>query len=172
MPSEPRWVWAFDAGVNRVAFGAGDSERELPVHLADCEIKHEKGADRATKMWNLARTLPAWIAPLVEPFPPLAVWVEVPTGRPNPSLYGAYGVLLASIRGALTSLYEFPVAIMPIEPSLWKKHAIGKGNAPREAVHAWARAEGVDHPSGDVLDVYGILTGGMCLLGHPPPGKD
>jgi Holliday junction resolvasome RuvABC endonuclease subunit len=161
------WVWGCDPSSKHVAFAAleRDGDRREFFQL---DVLHQLGTSRAEKLWNIAQALPAFIIPHAKQCPPMCVYVEVPAGRPNPTLTGAYGVIIAALWGTLSALYQHPVSVWSIDSRTWKKAAIGKGNASKEVIHAWARAEGVDHPSGDILDAFGIATAGLLELGGNP----
>ena len=159
------WVWGVDVSINHVAFMALREGEKFPFQL---DMAHAKGAQRPQKLHALSVALPPFVQMHAALRPPLAVWVELPGGRPNPSLVGAYGVILASIWGALAPLNEWPTAVYSISSSDWKKKAIGKGNASKEIILDWARSAGFEHDSADVIDAYGVATAAMIELGREP----
>jgi Holliday junction resolvasome RuvABC endonuclease subunit len=161
------WVWGCDPSSKHVAFAAlerGGDRREF----FQLDVLHASGTARPEKLWNIAQALPGFVMPFARSHPPLCVYVELPGGRPNPTLVGAYGVIIAALWGTLSAIFPHPVSVFSISSADWKSAAIGKGNASKEVIHAWARAEGVDHPSGDILDAFGIATAGLLELGGNP----
>lgn len=159
------WVWGCDPSSKHVAFMALTETERFAFQL---DLQHAPGSQRPEKLWNIRQTLGPFVHMHAAVRPPLCVWVELPGGRPNPTLVGAYGVIIAELWGALAALYSHPVSVLTISSSDWKKLAIGKGNASKDVILEWARAKGFEHDSGDVIDAYGVATAGMVQLGREP----
>jgi Holliday junction resolvasome RuvABC endonuclease subunit len=54
---------------------------------------------------------------------------------------------------------------MPVAVPTWKKEAMGKGNARKPEIMAWARANGYRGALQDAADAWGIATAALVLAG-------
>ncbi|HEY5708596.1 MAG TPA: hypothetical protein VIS51_04310 [Solirubrobacterales bacterium] len=149
-------VWGVDVGLKHIACVAIGDRGTVPWQI---DLKYPSTFRLPDKLALMHIQLLTWWPELWATVSPDMVWVEQPAGRfTNPSLYAAWGIVQASLREGLAPLTNYPTPILPIVPSEWKKIAIGRGDANKEAIMAWAREEGFQHASGDVIDAYGIAT--------------
>lgn len=98
--------------------------------------------------------------------PPVAVWIEQPTGRhPKPSLGNMAGVAAAAIYNALHDHYGLECPVFFIAVSEWKKAATGKGNATKDEVSVWAsNVFGKKARTEDESDALAIGYAGQSMM--------
>jgi hypothetical protein len=149
-------VWGLDVSTRRIAVGviqgvALNTEPEVGWFSHEVEQFDKNPARRLARMLE---TLPAFLDRLGGVAPPVAVLVEQPYGqgksRPHPQSYYVVGVTLALLGQA------FPDArIDVVEPTSWKRDALGegKGFAKKPVLLAWARTV-IDYP-GDCRKCHG-----------------
>lgn len=153
-PHPDHWIWGIDLSTTAV---------DLVVVNHQGEYQHIPSLARGTVtvperlLAQLDQTT-QFATAMASHFPPLAVYVELPTGlHPNPPLMMACGVVQAALERALQT-QPHRVGIHTIAVSAWKKAAVGNGNASKEAVLAWARALGYDGDRQDGADALGVAT--------------
>lgn len=148
------YVWGVDVAVSKLAFGFAalgwTTVESEPLHF-DRELRGGRRLglmDRKLRMWarNTATT-----------FPPVAVFVEQPSGRfRNLELAYAAGVVQAALFEALG------VEVLTITSGEWKRAAVGNGKASKPQVGAWVRRR-VD---GDVFDEDQCDAVGIAFAGR------
>ena len=130
------YVWAVDLSTLAldVAFVADDGRWQVNgAVFTPCADKPRRLVEQTERVRTFADAM-------ADHFPPLAVFVELPTGRhPSPWLMMTCGAVLAGLSLALRTRYAHPVTIRTVAVSSWKKQVVGAGNASKEAVLAWAR---------------------------------
>lgn len=105
-------------------------------------------------------------------YPPIAVCVERPTGRyPSPHLSYATASVLLGLHRALKDRFAYPVSVILVAITEWKKKAIGRGNASKDEVMEWAVSTWpqLDDMTQDDADALGIATYGLASLETAPP---
>ncbi len=157
LPGQDEWVWGVDVHARKiaVAFVAPDGH-EVRSLIVDQGLLI--GSRLLATLWAEVRELAAVWA---DSYPPLTVWVERPTGGyPNPPLDHAVGVTLAALYAALEHLYLHPVPVNLIPIGVWKKLAVGHGNASKQQTLNWAREHGYQGFDCDEADAFAIATAG------------
>jgi hypothetical protein len=151
------YVWTVDISMAKQAFGFA-ALPSGPVFTAelDCKTKLKDGARLAhiqTKAESFAqvyRTL----------FPPHVVFVEQPSGG-HINLQLCYAC--SAIQIALSRVLDCTVWTMP--SATWKKRTVGNGNAPKDAVLAWAMLhQGAPFVSQDSADTYCMALVGQRMI--------
>lgn len=154
--------WGMDVSTRRLAVAIVDADGWEDVDTLEYG-KTEPGAQRLSRIFH---TTAAYVGRLAVDHPPVCVWVEQPTGRhPAPTLVHAVGVVMAATYSALSELYPFPVSVLGIGVSEWKAVTVGRGNASKQDIAAWAAGIGYDGTSQDEADAIGIALGGLALMG-------
>ena len=147
-------VWGLDISTKCVAVAIVRDGRG-PVFDTTPLKSHLKGAQRlhaAHKSMTLA------VKTLKDPYPPDAVFVEMPAGKHvPPTLIHHVGVVLAALGGLRCPVVELTV-------SGWKELALGQGNASKEKILLWAIGEGYRGHSQDEADALGVAVAGCVLL--------
>jgi Holliday junction resolvasome RuvABC endonuclease subunit len=156
------WVWGIDPSVLRLAFafcevgGRRIAWRSMVNPKADA-----RGAERLAELEALTYTATRLFA---REYPPRLVMVEQPAGRSrSPETYFAAGVMEAASYSALANMYDTPVEFRRIVPPSWKLAALGKGNADKKEIAAWAKRHGCEGTQ-DVADALGIAVAGRSAI--------
>jgi Holliday junction resolvasome RuvABC endonuclease subunit len=152
------FVWAVDVAVEHLSFAfAEHPEGPITTESLLCDSEFREGQ----RLGLLDRQVRIFAQQRASSYPPAVVWVEQPSGRfAKPQLMYAAGVVQAALFEALAC----PVWSVPV--SKWKQWSVGKGNASKGDVMAWA----VDHAGDwfdcqDEADAYAIAYAGRAMLG-------
>lgn len=159
--------WGMDVSTRRLALAAV-WENEFKVHTLNA-VGNLTGAERLAELYESTRF---WVGVTAAAYPPTIVFVEQPVGRfLSPPLLHAVGVTMGATYAALAALYAFPVSVIPVGVTEWKKAAIGNHLASKSQIMAWAQSYGYTGSSQDEADALGIAVGGRALMGLPatPP---
>lgn len=154
-PSFPSdgFAWGVDVGKRRIAIGAG---RPGKVYVDE---RHRGGAGEpeAASLIELEKLAFHFAMDLIDEYPPVAVAVEIPFAKHQPTKMGSYyGAVVLGIHHALSKA-EHVADLWAVESTAWKKHVIGKGNAPKAQVREWAKAwTGAELASEDAADAVAI----------------
>jgi Holliday junction resolvasome RuvABC endonuclease subunit len=134
-------LWGIDCSTRRIALGVvqGRGPAEPPeIGWFSLNLPVLKGAARLA---HLHDALPPFFSKVAAVAPPAGVLVEQPFGqgkaRPHPQSYYVVGVVLCALGLDFGELG--PVEV--VEPSSWKKYAMGEGHgfAKKPAILAWAQ---------------------------------
>lgn len=158
-------VWGVDTGLSRTTLcglrvaGGGGFFHRVATDKAEGDI--------AERLRLLRERTIAGAQALADSVIPEAVFIERPTGSfPNPHLDWACGVATMAAHEALMDLYGAAPPIAHVAVSTWKKATVGRGNAQKIEVLAWAQAHdpiaGVDQ---DAADAYCIASYGVATCG-------
>ncbi len=128
----------------------GTVERTLMV-----EVPGKLAADRFDRLASWSST---WIA--ASPDGDLVVIEGLPFVKSRAG-FSALAQVLGMLRAACVR-HERPYVVVP--GSDWKKGLGLSGNANKDAVCAWAEAEGFVNPSQDLTDAYCIARYGLQLV--------
>lgn len=132
------WCWGIDVAVGHLAFGFVqiDGRDHQPYRWNSVQIPKEP--DLGERLLHHQARTESFVAAIREHFPPVAVVLELPTGRfPSPPLAGAWAATLMGLRRQLPQPY---LLASDITPPMWKKGVGLKGNAGKEDVLAHAQA--------------------------------
>ena len=159
------YVWGVDLSTKAldVAFVADDGRWQVnSCVFAPCDDKPRRLVEQMRRTERFADAM-------ADHFPPLAVFVELPTGRhPSPWLTMSCGAVLTGLSIALRERYAHPVSIRTIAVSAWKKRVLGNGNASKDAVMAWAQANGYESDRQDGADALAVAAFGAHECGWRP----
>lgn len=147
------YLWGVDVGFESTTIAAIEGER---VHFG--RPRPDDGPLPA-RLESLAFQTECVAAGMAESFPPLCVVVEQPFGSHRAAnLFYATGAVLIGLQRALRDRYAHPVSIFQITGPEIKKQVIGRGNALKGDVMAWAaeRADGAHGWSEHEADAYVI----------------
>lgn len=165
MSPTPDWIWGVDIAACRFDLAFVHRDGQYQTNAVACD--ESRPAQRLAQLFHSTRTFAKLMA---QPFPPLIVYVERPTGaHPNPALDHAAGVAQAAIYDGLSDVFRFPVDVLLVPTSTWKKAVLGHGNATKEAIYAWAAAHGYRGVQ-DGADALGVaaFAAQECNFGTGP----
>jgi Holliday junction resolvasome RuvABC endonuclease subunit len=149
------YVWGIDPAVSRLAFAFADLDGER-VEVETLHVGND--ATEGERLGLLDRQVRICARQLAGTYPPVAVWVEQPSGRfRNLTLTYAVGVLQAALFETLA------VPVWTIPSSAWKLRTVGVGNAAKAQVMTWAeRVATVDGQ--DEADAVAIAWAGRLMV--------
>ncbi len=125
------------------------------------EVKGRRADDRLPKLYQAAKQ--EFKDFQFEETPPAWVYVEGPIVGPN---MAASLVQARSIGLVEAALMNVDARYSLVSNAIWKKETIGKGNATKEQIKAWALAHGVeDGLKQDFYDAYCIAVWGLRAFG-------
>ena len=150
------FVWAVDPGLSRLAVAFADiTAMGVAVETLVTRTTEREGA----RLGLLDRQLRIAGRQWASRFPPVAVWVEQPSGRfTNLQLAYCCGVVQAALFEALAC------PVWSIASSAWKRRTVGVGNATKPQVSAWVERLGVDVVSHDEADAVAMACAGRAML--------
>ena len=153
-------VWGVDVSTRRVAFAAVREGAAPDFTVAQFPACWQPAGawdpGRVDMMAQLVVAVSAKFAKRTGT--PDVVVVETPTGRhPKPRLWFAAGA-------TLVGLMEFAPFVSTIPVATWKKHSVGRGNATKPEILAWAQAHGLPNRDQDLADALGVAVGGRALI--------
>lgn len=151
------YVWGVDVAVSKVAFGFA----ALGWTTVESETVHfDRELRGGRRLGLMDRRLRMWARNTAKVFPPVAVFVEQPSGRwRNPELAYAAGVVQAALFEALG------VEVVTITSGEWKKATVGTGKATKQQVGAWVRRfVDPDVFDEDQCDAVGIAFAGRLRV--------
>lgn len=147
------FYWGVDVGMNSTAIAclpATDGEPHLMAPRAGEGTLPER-------LDELMASTERCAGQLCSDCPPMIVLVEKPTGKfVKPHLIYAVGIVTLALHRALKDRFIYPVSVIQIGVSEWKKGTVGKGNATKSDVADWARSrwdwlEGITQDEADAL---------------------
>lgn len=148
-------VWGFDLSTSRIALAVLDGRPDAPPELGWFSLDVQQLDKGPHRLRQLQDDLDPWLERIRSAAMPRLVAVEQPFGqgkaRPQPQSYYVVAILLAKLARMLE--HNAPVGV--IEPTSWKKDALGEGNgfAKKGHVLRWAREHG--YP-GDCSKCHGL----------------
>jgi Holliday junction resolvasome RuvABC endonuclease subunit len=159
-------VWGVDVSTKSidVAILCGDGSWQTnAIMVYDQTVATSKHGRRLNIIRErCATTAAAW----AQHFPPIAVYVERPTGaHPKPILTMAAGAALMGFEEGLREAFAHPVTCFLVAVSEWKKPIVGNGNASKEMVLARARELGYEGERQDPADALCIAHFGARETG-------
>jgi hypothetical protein len=161
------WAWGIDPAAQGAWF-AFTRPDTMPIHVGVEPLKRKGSAPIPDDLAELSARLRTFIPAMIEHYPPVAAYIEMPTGRyPNKRLDYAAGVITQHLATLCA-----PARVHTVTPPGWKKVVLGAGQglAPKEAVMARALElgyrPGVRGPVQDEADAVCIAA--MCMLEHLP----
>lgn len=157
MTPATEYVWGIDPAVGKVAFAfasLGDDSIVVETLITANDEREGK------RLGWLDRQVRIYARQIASTYPPAVVWVEQPSGRfPNLPLTYAVGVIQAALFEAL----EVPV--WSVTSGMWKKTALGYGNASKAQVSAWVANDlRLDANSQDEADACAIAWAGRDMF--------
>jgi Holliday junction resolvasome RuvABC endonuclease subunit len=156
MSAPEEYVWGVDVAVQHLAFAFAPVDNGPIVTET---LTAGTDAREGQRLGLLDRQVRIYAQQVAVSFPPQCVWVEQPTGRfPKPQLMYAAGVVQAALFEALAC----PVWTIPV--ATWKQRTVGKGNATKSDVFAWATGRLPAIESQDEADAYCIAAAGRAML--------
>jgi hypothetical protein len=127
--------WGVDPSTKKVAIGwTGSMCGARSVLIPD-----SRDGDRLARIYRATHQL---VLELSRDFPPVWVWVERPSGRPNPPLLYAVGAVQAAVYETLSKIWEHPVHVEDVIASHWRKTVTGKGQQDKIDYVIWAHENG------------------------------
>lgn len=152
-------VLGVDPATTRVALADDEG------HACSVDIPKGEGAKRMASIHAATQRL---VGEFVAPDDcPDIVFIESPAGHVHPSLWQAFGVIGAAIWLALSEVENFPVSVLAIGPTEWKRVLLDDGSASKLDIMDWARARGYAGKVQDEADALGIARAGLRLLKGP-----
>lgn len=146
------WRWGIDPSTIRVSVGAWSGDEWMARSVGVQSTRQSRYALIFRRVLALAQEL-AWECP------PDEIWIEQPSGAfTNPTSGYVVGAIAAAL-GVARPLT--PVFMVP--PSTWKLHAIGKGNAGKPDIMAWARSIGYEGEVQDEADALGVAKAALLV---------
>ena len=128
------WYWGIDVGSHAVHI-AGLADDGSQLWTREVSIGHKRFRD-GQRLYTLRTAVYRTIEEIRPMTPATAAIVELPVGTfPNPSLMMSAGAVL----DALWDTHE--VATLTLNPTSWKKELLGRGNASKEDIMAYAKRE-------------------------------
>lgn len=150
------FVWGIDVSTTRLAFAfASLDTTAVKVETLITRTEEREGArlgllDRQLRIFGRLRGAM---------YPPACVWVEQASGRfQAPQLLYAIGVIQAALAETL------PCPVWTVPSSAWKKRSVGRGNASKEQIAAWAESSGYEFEGQDEADAIGIAVAGRAMF--------
>lgn len=138
-------VWGLDVSTRRISVGVlQGTARDEPPEIGWFSLDVEQHGGGAARLAWLHDALPGFLGKLISAAPPRGVLVEQPYGqgkaRPHPQSYYVVGVVLCALALDLRDVATVEV----VDPSSWKRDALGQGHgfARKPEILAWARAAG------------------------------
>jgi Holliday junction resolvasome RuvABC endonuclease subunit len=158
------WTWGLDIALERVDICVMAEGFDTGIYAIGVKDDAE---DLSSKLLALQDALQEQLPLLVQDYPPFSVWIEQPIGKSNPSLAGAYGIILAALRRTLRGTTPFPVTIFPVTATAVRKAIVGRGNCTKPEtqnamIDLWPfmRYKSVDAAEAMATCLYGLrMTG-------------
>lgn len=141
------------------------------------------GTDRARQLRDAHHRSGIFARQFVKQRPVMGVFIETPAGKfMDPYLMQMVGAVTGGIWYGLRDVYEHPVTCFAVPVSQWKKRAVGRGNATKPQILAWARERGYEGQcpkclgdasvdackaptaAHDEADAFGVAVAGLGLL--------
>lgn len=137
-----------------IAYVTDDGQRGVETRSFRTDLRDGE------RLWHIYAETFGLCRQLHEIAPARLVLVEQPFGRNVPPVsYLAMGAIMM----AATRVTDAPV--QPIPPPTWKLRALGKGNASKDDVLAWARQQGYGGALFDEADAMGIAEAARKAAG-------
>ena len=127
-----------------------------------------RGEDGARRMAKIHSATQKIVHEFIGDDCPEVCFVESPAGHVHPSLWQAFGVIGAAVWVTLSTVELFPVSVLAIGPTEWKRVLLDNGAASKAQIMEWARAEGYEGRVQDEADALGIARAGLRLLKSRP----
>ena len=161
------WIWGIDLSTTYMDIAVVDQAGAFQCN-ACITPPHKTLPERLSVQRQAVREFSASMA---FHFPPLAVYVELPTGHfPNPPLMMSCGAVLAGLHEGLAGT-PFPVGIHHIPVKSWKKSATGFGTATKAQVLEWAQGLGYAGSRQDGADALGVAHFGCWETQRALPSR-
>lgn len=155
------WVWGVDVSTKRVAIAAvpGDDTDaattvvEFPAAVRSCGKGDTGDLYGVYTLVRLAAVRFSW------DYPPTAIIVEKPAGKV------VTPVLWLTVGATITALQHFPGLLVTTLPvGTWKRWSVGRGDASKADVAAWALETFGHEDDQDVADALGVAVAGRQLV--------